>query len=402
VNASGQQRPSQLDDAPPRVSSPLGRAAQVSATALRAAAGTRRAAIYVRHPDGGYVLWAADRDDSGDEVAPAVRLWWEEEERAMWGGDGLYRYVPLGSTGVAVVGPVRRERLGPMRSRSLRLAARNVTEEFERAAQAQRVWDEREQQAADEAAAALASGGVNDLRELLLLAIKLELNADSASLEDGRLVVRGALRSSPIAVEILENALLRLSADRQDPHLRRGVLDALAGAVDARARHTIGHSTRVAETAGKICSVLGSDPGMTRTVDDAGRFHDIGHLFCGSQALSKVKLDDAERSIVQRHPEIGASIAAAAGMNDDVAAAIRGHHERWDGLGYPDAAWGNKIPVPARIIALAEVFDTLMSPRPWRDARNRGDALAALLDGAGTQFDPSVVQAFLELHRSKR
>jgi putative nucleotidyltransferase with HDIG domain len=390
--------------AEPRVSSPLGRAAHVSATALRAAARTRRAAIYVRHPDGGYVLWAADRVDSGDEVAPPIRVWWEEEEGgAMWGGDGVYRYIPLGAEGLAVVGPLRSGRMGPLRSRSVRLAARDVAERLERAAEEERRWGAREQQAADEAAAALAAGDVDDLRDLLLLAIKLELSADSASLEGDRVVVRGAVRSSSIAVEILEGALRELASGAEDDsQARRRVLTALAGAVDARARHTIGHSTRVAQTAGEIASVLDCDADTRRTVELAGQLHDVGHLFCGAQPLSKIKLDDVERSIVQRHPQIGAAVASGAGLPEEVTAAIRGHHERWDGLGYPDASWGNRISLPARIIAVAEVFDTLMSPRPWRDSRDRGDALAAILEGAGTQFDPRVVQGFLDLQRTKR
>jgi response regulator RpfG family c-di-GMP phosphodiesterase len=146
--------------------------------------------------------------------------------------------------------------------------------------------------------------------------------------------------------------------------------------------------------ASSISHQMNCDRRTRRTIEVAARLHDVASGFCGSQALSKIKLDDVERDAVRRHPELGAAIVLGAGLPDEVAMAVRGHHERWDGSGYPDNLPGEKAPLAARIIAVAEVFDALISPRPWRDGMPVTDAMATLLQGAGTQFDPDVIQAF--------
>lgn len=382
----------------PVVPSPVGAAARTSAALLRKAAKTEHAAVYVPHPEGGYVLWAGDKAEGSREI-PELRLHWVEEDMGwLWGGDGHYLIVPLGykgRAGIARLGPWLSPRIGPVRTRAVRAAAKDAGEKLIQASVEERKTGEHERRAAEEAAAELISGPIEDLQELLLSAIRIELDADIVKLNDkDELVVISARRSSPTAVAILEDGIKQLRGPGEDRLIRYRTLQTLADAVDARAAHTFGHSVRVMRVASSIAHEMNCDRRTRRTVEVAARLHDVASGFCGSQALSKIKLDDVERDAVRRHPELGAAIILGAGLPEEVATAVRGHHERWDGSGYPDRRIGEQTSLAGRIIAVAEVFDALVSPRPWREGMPIQDAMATLLQGAGTQFDPDVVQAF--------
>lgn len=326
-------------------------------------------------------------------------MWWDHSQGWVWGGDGYYAYVPLGQRGedgLAVVGPFKGTHVGPLRSRAVHRVAGEVRTRLRDAADAERSRDPVDASVLDDVAPLLASGEPADLRDLLVTAARLELDAVEARADGDRVVARGALRSSPITIEILEQGLQYVSSSPGDAERRARVLQALVDAGDGRAPHTIGHSTRVARVAARVAVALGCDDHERAAIEDGARLHDAGVVFCGSQALWKIVLDERERALARRHPALGAELVTAAGLPAGVAAAVRGHHERWDGTGYPDGLSGSRIPVAARVIALAEAYDTLRSPRPWRSARDEADARQALLDGAGTQFDPTVVQAFFD------
>jgi putative two-component system response regulator len=136
-------------------------------------------------------------------------------------------------------------------------------------------------------------------------------------------------------------------------------------------------------------------PPSVRNIEIAAKLHDLATGFTGREALYKAKLDESERNLIRKHAEIGAEILRGAGFDEEVYRAVRGHHERWDGGGYPDGTTGSDTPLAARIIALPEVFDAFTSARPWREPLPITKAVQSLLEGAGTQFDPDVVSAFL-------
>jgi len=128
----------------------------------------------------------------------------------------------------------------------------------------------------------------------------------------------------------------------------------------------------------------------------AARVHDLGKIATDNRVLFKQSsLTMDERRLIQAHPGDGGELAGRFSMFRDGRRFIRHHHERWDGKGYPDGLAGEDIPLGARIIAVADSYDAMTSDRPYRKALPHEVALIELRRGAGTQFDPRVVDAFL-------
>jgi len=151
--------------------------------------------------------------------------------------------------------------------------------------------------------------------------------------------------------------------------------------VGAYARHT--------------AAALGLSPDRVERIHAAGVLHDLGKLGIADAILHKPgKLEDAEWKEIQRHPEIGARILEHAGLAD-IAGWVRAHHERVDGGGYPKALAGGEIPLEARILAVADAYEAMIADRPYRAGIAPAEARAELIQCAGTQFDPAVVDAFL-------
>ena len=177
-----------------------------------------------------------------------------------------------------------------------------------------------------------------------------------------------------------------------------GAIDSLVRSLEARHPSTKGHSLRVARYALCLAEALGLDRGQIRRLSLAARLHDIGKIGTPDGILNKPgPLTEAEYAAVRRHPVVGERILAPVVRDPAVLAAVRGHHERFDGAGYPDALKGSQIPLLARILAVADCFDALTSPRAYRGALPAARALGVLRQGAGTQFDPALVGAFLAL-----
>jgi putative nucleotidyltransferase with HDIG domain len=170
---------------------------------------------------------------------------------------------------------------------------------------------------------------------------------------------------------------------------------ALIAALDARDQYTAGHSAAVAVYAREIARELGLGLEEQDRVHLCGLVHDIGKVGLPPGILEKAgALTKQERLTMEQHSVIGERILSRVEDYADVALVVRHHHERVDGEGYPDGLHENQIPVMARIIAVADAYDAMTSARPYRDAMPSGVALARLVEGAGSQFDESVVQAF--------
>ena len=183
--------------------------------------------------------------------------------------------------------------------------------------------------------------------------------------------------------------------------LQRGICQSLVGlaaALDAKDPYTRGHSERVSRASQRLAQILGLEPHDADIIAQAGLLHDIGTIGVPEAVLRKRgPLDDVEWELMRRHPAIGAQIVAPLDFFSGGALVIRHHHERWDGSGYPDRLGGDAIPLGARIVAVADVYDALTSGRPYRAALSRPAALARLAEQAGRTLDADVVAAFVAL-----
>jgi HD-GYP domain-containing protein (c-di-GMP phosphodiesterase class II) len=183
--------------------------------------------------------------------------------------------------------------------------------------------------------------------------------------------------------------------------LERGYLDtirSLAAAVDAKDPYTRGHAERVATLAVEVGRELGLAPDALQALEYGGILHDIGKIGIPDAILAKAgALAPEEMALVKSHPRIGAEIVAGVEFLAQALPAIRGHHERWDGGGYPDGLAGEQIPLVARIVNIADTWDACTSRRPYQEPM-APDAVMAILQGLrGTQTDPAVHDALLRV-----
>lgn len=170
----------------------------------------------------------------------------------------------------------------------------------------------------------------------------------------------------------------------------------LADILDARDKYTHGHSERVGHYAEQVAIQLGMPSERAHLTFLAGRLHDIGKCAINNEVLRKRgSLDDNERVHMRQHPEVGGAMLAHFSLFREVAAFVRGHHERWDGSGYPDRLSGEAIPLESRIIAVVDSYDAMTTTRPYRVAMAHDEAVRRLRAGAGRQWDPSVVATFV-------
>jgi putative nucleotidyltransferase with HDIG domain len=155
------------------------------------------------------------------------------------------------------------------------------------------------------------------------------------------------------------------------------------------------HGRRVAELASAIGAALALPPSDLADLLACARLHDIGKAGVPDAIVAKPgPLTRSEAAAVRRHATIGDRLARALGVREPVRLAIRHHHERWDGAGYPDGLRGKRIPLFARIIAIADAYDAITSGRPYAPARSPAEALAELKRHAGSQFDPRLTAVF--------
>ncbi|MAB82325.1 MAG: hypothetical protein CMJ24_02675 [Phycisphaerae bacterium] len=177
-----------------------------------------------------------------------------------------------------------------------------------------------------------------------------------------------------------------------------GTLESLTASIDAKDRYTCGHSRRVAMLSRQLAEACGCDANLVNRVHIAGLVHDVGKIGVPERVLVKPgRLDEHEVDWIRRHPEMGHRILRDIPNFEDVLEGVLHHHERWDGSGYPCSLSGNDIPRVARMIAIADAFDAMMSSRTYRRGMARSQVLAELEACSGTQFDPELVPVFLSL-----
>ncbi|MFF0828741.1 HD-GYP domain-containing protein [Brevibacillus sp. NPDC003359] len=181
-------------------------------------------------------------------------------------------------------------------------------------------------------------------------------------------------------------------------HLNDSFLIAMAASIDARDPYTHGHSYRVAHWGKETAQVLGLSQKEVMEVYYGGILHDIGKIGIEDNILNKEGLltkEEFER--IKQHPIIGYDILKQAAVFPELLPAIRWHHERIDGQGYPDKLIGENIPKIARILAVCDAFDAMVSDRPYRKGMSVEEALRRIDEGAGTQFDYEIAHKFIRL-----
>jgi GAF domain-containing protein len=176
------------------------------------------------------------------------------------------------------------------------------------------------------------------------------------------------------------------------------MVQTLARAVDSKDAYTHEHSDRARMKARRLALELKLPDQMARYVEYAALLHDIGKIGIDESILLKPgKLTPEEYEVMKRHPAIGHQILAPVKFLGPVAQMVLHHQEWFNGQGYPEALKGEEIPLGSRIVAVIDAWDAMTSDRPYRKALGRDIAIAELRKGAGTQFDPKIVEAFLRL-----
>ncbi|MDR4998149.1 HD-GYP domain-containing protein [Brevibacillus parabrevis] len=184
-------------------------------------------------------------------------------------------------------------------------------------------------------------------------------------------------------------------------NLNDSFLIALAASIDARDPYTLGHSFRVAHWGRETAKFMGLPPKQSTEVYYGGIIHDIGKIGIEDNILNKEgALSKEEFERIKEHPVIGYEILKRTSVFPELLPAIRWHHERVDGTGYPDKLKGNEIPLIARILAVCDAFDAMVSDRPYRKGMSVEEALRRIQEGAGTQFDAEIAANFVTMIKS--
>ncbi|MBI2159273.1 MAG: response regulator [Candidatus Rokubacteria bacterium] len=212
-----------------------------------------------------------------------------------------------------------------------------------------------------------------------------------AFLPDEKALLHGYAQTTAIA---LQKIVLR-------EHLEKNLIDTISSfviALESKDPYLKGHSTRVSLYTGELASVMGMPPGDVVMFSRAGMLHDLGKLVILDNILRKPRqLTEEEFELIRSHPVVGDKILKPLRFLSCEAKAVRHHHERYDGKGYPDSLKGEDIPLIARVVTVADAFDAMTSDRPYRDRRPLEAAVEEILRGAGTQFDPVAAEAFVTI-----
>jgi HD domain len=218
-----------------------------------------------------------------------------------------------------------------------------------------------------------------------------------ATTDPARVLSRGELDTlchlSHLGGMALEHAQMRRRLER----LIEAGVEVLARAVDMRDSYTSRHSEELAELVRDVGRRLGLGPAELVELEFAARLHDLGKIGVPDQILRKPgPLTRHEWEVMRHHPEWGADMLAAIPGLERVAEIVKGHHERFDGGGYPDGLGGNEIPLASRILSACDAYQAMVSNRPYRRAMEVEAALRELRDQSGLQFDPGAVEALSE------
>jgi putative nucleotidyltransferase with HDIG domain len=242
----------------------------------------------------------------------------------------------------------------------------------------------------------------NLLKELVSIADDLE----KGNLSDK--IIKLADKKYPAELQKLAESfgmlLLRLkSGQMRLENLFFSVVESLAEAIDAKSPWTAGHSKRVAKYALFIANEMELGDDLKMKLKMAALLHDIGKLGVPEEVLNNPnELSDEERALLKKHPDIGAKILNHIKEMEDAVNAIRYHHERWDGKGYPDGLKGEEAPLMARILAIADGFDSMTHDRPYKKKLTKKKAFMILISEKGRQWDPKIVNVFLNAQKRKK
>ncbi len=223
-----------------------------------------------------------------------------------------------------------------------------------------------------------------------LLVILYDLNPEDVDQDEVKLITAIA-RQAGIA---LENTALYEDLEKS----YFATVKALARAVEVQDPYTYGHSERVTEYATAIAERMGVSEHELKNIRFAAVLHDIGKIGIPDKILNKKEtLDEEEKFSINNHPLIGDSIIEPVGFLKEVRKIMLHHHERYDGKGYPSKIREEEIPLGARILAVADAFEAMLSDRPYRKAMGLVEVVEELKKNSGKQFDPAVVDALIEL-----
>jgi HD-GYP domain-containing protein (c-di-GMP phosphodiesterase class II) len=180
-------------------------------------------------------------------------------------------------------------------------------------------------------------------------------------------------------------------------HLSRELLELMVSAIEARDPYTSGHSRRVAAMAVVIARAVGLSNRDVKRIEVAGLLHDVGKIHEKYAAVLRKpdRLTKDEWLLMKQHPADGEALVAKVSQLHDILPAVRHHHERWDGSGYPDGIAGDVIPLAARILTIADTIDAMTSDRPYRRALTKDEVSSELVKWAGKQFDPEITAKLL-------
>jgi len=201
-----------------------------------------------------------------------------------------------------------------------------------------------------------------------------------------------------LSSDVLKPETAQIGAELEAQPRALSIIYALAATVDAKDHYTYGHSRKVSEYAVALAEALKMDRDRVDTIRAGGLLHDIGKLGVPDSILTKPgPLDDDEWEPIKSHPELGVEILKRVIDLVNCLPAILHHHEHYDGSGYPRGLKRDSIPLEARILCIADAYDAITSPRPYRAQLPSEQAVAELKRCSGTQFDPELVEAFIKV-----
>ena len=190
-------------------------------------------------------------------------------------------------------------------------------------------------------------------------------------------------------------ARLRLDARKHSDDGAHG----LARRLRLRRPATYQHSVRAARLARGLGRALGFDEARLQQLGRAAMLHDIGKILVPEAVLNRPRRPTRlEQFILHLHPSFGALLASYFGLPAELRVRTKHHHERWDGRGYPQGLGGTDIPLMARVVQVADTYDAMVTRRPYNTPRTQAEAVAELRQHAGRQFDPRVIEAFLDTY----